>query len=220
MCPEGPQYIGHDNKQVEKQLFQEDTFTSMKFRPPASTEIKPIVTMATPSPPAPDMSTQIGYFKGKSFRPPTNIQLGFAKDQPVKRADSGLSASTVSVHAVSPTPTKNRVSPEPTQVTENERLARNLSRNLMLARSPSPNLLYPRDESPVSAQRNTRAHSPFEFDDARDSPMPPAEELYHGDYIMKPIPRTVTPHLPAPSQTPKKQTPVAVKKWNSNFAYS
>ena len=143
---------------MEDQLFREDTFTSMKFRPP--------------------MSTNIGYEK----RPP-----------------SGLSVSTLSVKAKSPEP-KNRVSP--TLISENEQLARNLSRNLLLPRSPSPNLLYPRSPSPTGLG-SARSHSPF---DDSDSPLPPAEgSLYHGDYITEPIPRTVTPHLPAPSPTPGRR---------------
>ena len=162
LLPKGPQYIGRDSKQVEQQLFQEDTFTSMKFRPPTS--------------------TMTSYSNGE------------------KRPESGLSISTLSVTAKTPEPRgKNRVSPEPTHVTENERLASNLSRNLLLPRSPSPNLLYPRSPSPEFH----RSHSPF--DDA-DSPLPPVgESLYHGQYITEPIPRTVTPHLPAPSPTPGRQ---------------
>ena len=154
MLPKGPQYVGHDNKQVEHLLFQEDTFTSMKFRPPTST------------------SANAGE----------------------KRPESGLSISALSVKAKSPSPIpQNRVSPEP--MSKNTRLASNLSRNLMLARSPSPNLLYPRSPSPVSS------HSPF---DESDSPLPPVtDDLYHGDYLRELMPRSVTPHLPAPSPTPK-----------------
>ena len=171
----------------------------MKFRPPSATEIKP-------KPVTPPISTHpIGYHKGKDFRPPMNITLGLSKEGPEPRAPSGLSVSTLSVHAKSPTPSKNRVSPEPHPVANNERLASNLSRNLLLARSPSPNLLYP---SPASS----RIHSPFEFDDERDSPMPPAEDLYHGDYITEPIPGSITPHLPPPNPIPMKESPKIARK--------
>lgn len=37
MRPKGPQYLDRDNKQVEEQLFSEDTVPNIKFRPPIST---------------------------------------------------------------------------------------------------------------------------------------------------------------------------------------
>ena len=208
LIPEGPQYIRTENKQVVEQLFQEKTFDSMKFRPPSSTEIKPKPV----SPPPPISEPQIGYHKGKDFRPPMNISLGLSKEEP--RAPSALSISTLSVRAQS----RNRVSPEPElehePVTSNERLASNLSRNLMLARSPSPNLLYP---NPASS----RVHSPFEFDDERDSPMPPAEDLYHGNYITEPMPRAVTPHLPGESPIPVQESPRNARKpLDHDFIYN
>ena len=212
LIDEGPQYIGTDNKQVVEQLFQaEKTFDSMKFVPPPSTEIKP-----KPITPPPQINDpQIGYHKGKDFRPPMNLSLGLSKSEsksPEPRAPSGLSISNVSVRAQS----RNRVSPEPGSetVTSNERLASNLSRNLLLARSPSPNLLYP---NPAGS----RTHSPFEFDNERDSPMPPAEDLYHGDYITEPIPRALTPHLPGESPIPVQESPMNARKTlDHDFIYN
>lgn len=48
-----------------------------------------------------------------------------------------------------------------------------------------------------------RSHSPFSD---RDSPLPPVgNSLYHSDYITTPVPRSTTPHLPAPSPTPDRR---------------
>lgn len=49
----------------------------------------------------------------------------------------------------------------------------------------------------------TRSHSPFSDD---SSPLPPVgNNLYHSDYITTPIPRSPTPHLPAPSPKLEKR---------------
>lgn len=48
-----------------------------------------------------------------------------------------------------------------------------------------------------------RSHSPFSD---RDSPLPPVgNNLYHSDYITSPVPRSVTPHEPAPSPQPGRK---------------
>lgn len=62
-------------------------------------------------------------------------------------------------------------------------------------RSPSPS-----GTTGSQSPRLSRSHSPFL---GSDSPLPPVgEDLYHSEYITTPVPRSTTPHLPAPSPTP------------------
>lgn len=58
-----------------------------------------------------------------------------------------------------------------------------------------------RGPSPASsAGSQSRSHSPF---GGSSSPLPPVgDDLYHSNYITTPIPRSATPHMPAPSPQP------------------
>ena len=145
--------------------------------------------------------------KGSKVLPPAGTNM-MSNKGPQRRPASGM--STISVHLETPEPPAFN---SKTETWNGHRFQRPGSVAL-----PPPYLeseatyIEPHDKegmkrlrspSPALSSGSSTLHGRLTPFDDRDSPLPPVgHDLYNTDYVMSPIPRSTTPHLPAPSPKP------------------